>query len=105
MYVWAQAMHESNYLKDYKAREGNSILGMKRPCVRPSTAIATIGNNYAAYRSKGSALKDLFLWMDYNSFPKDVPDLAAYVKALYDRGYFLDTPDNYYNGLKAALNK
>lgn len=105
-YVWAQAYHETEGFTSNIYRQTSNCFGMKVPKQRDYSAIGTktfSSGTYLVYFAPGQSLYDLFLYFDAVGFPTSVSNLYEYVDELYQRGYFEDNPQNYYNGMKNAL--
>lgn len=120
--IIAQSQHETANFTSEVFKQLKNAFGMRCVEKRPTTQIGcstTIDGNsfYGVYRSNGSSLLDLFLWLDYNGFPKarTKAELDAilkgqnivdyYVSFLKAKNYFTASYFEYRNGVQNFYRK
>lgn len=106
-WIVAQAKHETGNFTSNLYKNHSSLFGMKVPSRRPFDGspgpLAPDGGRYASYSSYAQSAKDYLNLLRFNRFPTNLSTLSGFVSALKADGYFTDTYDNYYNGLKRFL--
>ena len=105
--IVAQAKHETGNFTSNVYLKDNNMFGMKLPEKRPTVATQGMkspeGNYYAHYTSDAESLRDLFLWMDYVSFPVTVSGPDEYASRLKDKSYYGASLASYQSALKNWL--
>lgn len=107
------ARHETDGYTSPLFMSARNTFGMMQPRKRPTTSLGPViasEGSFASFDSVKSATEDLLLWLKYNNFPdvaggdqNDLNGLRTLVDAMKAKGYFTDSVDNYYNGVKRQL--
>jgi uncharacterized FlgJ-related protein len=102
------AKHETSNFSSELATKYNNFFGMGFP--RDRKAINTgrtdrkvEGQYMSVYKDLNQSVKDFLLWLDYNKFPANLSSPEDFVRVLKDKGYFVDSAYNYFNGVKRWL--
>ena len=82
------------------------------PRKRKTTAIGE-KNGYANYRYYSDSLEDLKLWLDYNGIDETTPlsglpldeSIGWYVYHIKNDGFFEDSYENYFRGVRNGYKK
>lgn len=101
-WIEAQAKHETSNFTSRAFKELNNAFGMKHASKRKQLGIDS-GDVYRKYSSLSESIQDLVLWFKDQNFPIDLNSPSDYAMELKNRGYYTDSYQNYYNGIKSFL--
>jgi len=98
------AMHETGHFTSRVYRENNNPWGMKQPKNRETTSTGPDKKGFAQYRNFDDALQDMILYLNDFGYPRDLTPFQL-VKMMQENGYFTDSFTNYWEGVKAGIEK
>jgi hypothetical protein len=100
--IAAQAMHETGEFTSAIFDSNNNYFGMNQPHQRQTLSTGET-NGFATYQSPIDCVKDYAIYWRAKELPYSFPNVDAFVKSLYDKGYFTDSYLNYKNGVNRNL--
>lgn len=98
--IAAQFAHETANFSSELFEKYNNPCGMKVATKRDNKQSGSI-KGFASYKSLADGVADYALWWQAANMPfLRFSSLERFVKALKDKGYFEDSFENYYKGVK-----
>jgi flagellum-specific peptidoglycan hydrolase FlgJ len=106
----AQAVHETGNFQSPVFRFNNNAFGMKRPRIRKTLDLNGSSNDllaipeFAVFKNVEDSARDMLLYFDHFGVSMNFTDPFDYVQTLKSKGYFEDSLQNYFTGVRRAFD-
>ncbi len=97
--ITCQAAHETANFTSHIFKANNNLFGMRCPKIRITHAVGE-SQGYAIYAGYEDSILDLLDWLHFHRLVRPYSSIDEYVKAIHEKHYFEDKPENYIAGMK-----